>query len=93
LLIDGSFVDFDEFADLCNQFSVEIAPVLYRGPFSLKAIKEVSDGPTTVGDGNIREGVVVRPVKERTHPRVGRLVMKYVGDEYLLSKHPDAKDV
>ena len=93
ILLDGRFVDHGALVDICCQFCVEVAPVLYRGPFSLEAIKNVADGPTTIGDGHIREGVVVRPIKERRHPSVGRLVMKYLGDEYLLSKHPDSKDV
>lgn len=93
LMIDGKWLDHDVFMEKCAKYGVETAPVLYLGPFSLQAIKQVSDGPTTIGDGNIREGVVVRPIKERHHPQVGRLVMKYVGDDYLLSKHPDAKDV
>ena len=93
IFTDGNFIDHDEMVYLCQTYGVQMVPVLYRGPFSLEAIKNVSDGPTTIGDGNIREGVVVRPVKERRHPRVGRLVMKYVGATYLLSKHPDSKDV
>lgn len=93
LLVDGRYVDHDFFMEKCKEYGIETAPVLYRGPFSLQAIRNVADGPTTIGDGHIREGVVVRPVKERRHPSVGRLVMKYLGDEYLLSKHPDAKDV
>jgi hypothetical protein len=32
----------------------------------------------------MREGVVVRPEKERTDPRVGRVVLKYVSDDFLL---------
>ncbi len=93
IMTNGNWESPNNVKVYCDTYNIPMAPVLYRGPFSLKAIKEVSDGQTTVGDGNIREGVVVRPVKERRHSRVGRLVMKYVGDEYLLSKHPDSKDV
>jgi len=93
ILVDGMFFDHDEMKGMCEKYGVEIAPVLYRGPYSIDKIKEIADGETTVGSGHIREGVVVRPVKERNHPSVGRLVMKYVGSEYLLSKHPDVKDV
>jgi hypothetical protein len=28
----------------------------------------------------------VRPVQERRHPKVGRLILKYVGDGYLTGK-------
>lgn len=91
--IDGNFLSHDDLFNTCKEYGVEMVPVLYRGPYSIDAIKKVADGKTTLGADHIREGVVVRPIIERRHPKVGRLVMKYVGDEYLLSKHPDSKDV
>jgi len=93
LLVDGDYVDHDRFIRICDEFGVAYAPVLYKGPFSLDNIRQVSEGRTTVGDANIREGVVVRPSTERRHPKVGRLVMKYVSDSYLLDKHPDSTDI
>jgi hypothetical protein len=75
---------------------VPTVPVLYRGPFSLQKMKELADGNSTLtGADHIREGVVVKPVKERTHPKVGRLALKYIGIQYSLSKHQDmdTKDV
>lgn len=86
LLYDGKFVDYDVFAKLCEVVGVELAPLAYRGPFSLAKIRELSEGPSLVGGSQGREGVVVRPVKERTDPAVGRVVLKYVGDAYLFGK-------
>ncbi|NJL70820.1 MAG: hypothetical protein HC888_04025 [Candidatus Competibacteraceae bacterium] len=43
------------------------------------------------GVKQIREGIVVKPFeKERTDPKVGRVILKYISDDYLLSKHADA---
>jgi len=92
IFVDGKYLDCDELDCKCKSYQVEMVPLLYRGPFSLETIKKIADGPTTLGE-HIREGTVIRPVKERRCPQVGRLVMKYLGTEYLLSKHPDAKDV
>jgi hypothetical protein len=39
-----------------------------------------------VGGGHIREGVVVKPTIERTDPKIGRVVLKYLNDDYLLQK-------
>jgi RNA ligase (TIGR02306 family) len=87
LLVDGKYVDAGAFADRCAAFGVPTAPVVYRGPFSLAAVRGVSGGRTTfAGADHIREGVVVRPSVERTDPKVGRAILKYLGDEYLLSK-------
>jgi RNA ligase (TIGR02306 family) len=93
ILVDSNFLNHDEVLSACIPFGVEMVPELYRGPFSIDAIKKVADGPSQIGCGSpFREGVVVRPVIERFHPVIGRLILKYVGSEYLLSKHSDSKD-
>ena len=94
LLIDGKYVDFDEFAGFCRRFGVEMVPHVYRGPFSLAKIRELSDGPSLVtGADNIREGVVVKPATERLDPKLGRVILKYVGDTYLFGEVSDSNDV
>ena len=40
-------------------------PVLYRGPFDVKALEEHRDGVTTVGGTNVREGIVVTNADNR----------------------------
>ena len=90
LYADGKYLDYDNFKGLCDRFGVETVPLIYRGPFSLSKIAELSKGKTTMpGADHIREGVVVRPTVERTHPKIGRVVLKYLSDDYLLSKHAD----
>ena len=87
VMADGRYLDAPEFEALCTRHGVPTVPVLHRGPFALERVKRLSDGPTTVGDGgHIREGVVVRPVRERTDPKVGRAILKYIGDGYLFAK-------
>lgn len=82
--IDGKYLDHDQFAKHCTEFSVPMVPFVYRGPFSLDKAKEFSTGKTLLGGTHVREGVVVKPVKERRDPAVGRVILKYVGDDYLL---------
>lgn len=91
MLVDGKYLDAETFAAECARFGVERAPELYRGPFSIDKIKELSNGQSMIpGANNIREGVVVRPVTERTHPKIGRVILKYVGDDYLCGGNDDA---
>jgi len=90
LLVDGKYVDTVEFREICAQYGVETVPELYRGSFSLAKIKELANGKTTLGADHIREGVVVKPIAERTHPKIGRMVLKFVSDEFLRTK--DGKD-
>jgi hypothetical protein len=35
---------------------------------------------------HIREGVVVRSLQERTNPKIGRVILKYLNDDYLFKK-------
>ncbi len=94
--VDGDYLDYHGFADLCDLHGVERVPVLYQGPFDLEKIKEASVGRSTIpGANNIREGVVVRPAVERRDPALGRVVLKFVSPEYDLSKHKkkDTTDV
>lgn len=94
LYVDGKYLDAEEFAATCDGFGVLRVPVLYQGSFDLAKIREISDGPSAVpGATNIREGVVVRPARERTDPKIGRAVLKYVGDEYLFGDVSDSDEV
>jgi RNA ligase (TIGR02306 family) len=90
LCVDGKYLGYEEFKRICDENNVETAPLVYRGPFDLVEINKISNGPSTLpGASNIREGVVVRPVTERRDPKLGRVVMKFIGTDYELSKHKD----
>ncbi|MEK6832699.1 MAG: RNA ligase family protein [Nanoarchaeota archaeon] len=96
LTVNGKYMDWDDFESTCKKYGVDIVPVIYRGPFSMAIAKQHANGKTTLTkDGQIREGVVCYPVKERTNSRIGRCILKYISDEYLLSKHQDndTKDI
>ena len=83
---EGRYLDAPQFFDLCARHGVPTVPVLYRGAYSLEQVKQLAEGPTTLGGGHVREGVVVRPARERTDPKLGRAVLKYIGDGYLFAK-------
>lgn len=95
IMVCGQYMDVWSFAHVCDQYNIPRVPVLYAGAYSLAKVKELSEGKTQVaGADNMREGVVVRPVVERMEHRFGRVILKYVGDEYLCSKgHNENKDV
>ncbi len=90
------YVDYDDFVDIIEKINVKqyeiepdgphlhIAPLLYRGPFDYDAIAALAEGPTVLGDGkHVREGVVVKPVRERWDSRLGRVILKLAGEGYL----------
>lgn len=97
LLLNGWYLDHRhpgvlDFSSACAQFKVPTVPILYEGPYSLAKVRELASGKTTLGGAHLKEGVVVRPLRERTDPRVGRVILKYISDEYLLSQQEDNTD-
>jgi RNA ligase (TIGR02306 family) len=86
LMVDGQYWHHDDFSAVCEQYGVERVPIVYRGPFSLAQMQQLSDGTSLVGGQHGREGVVVRPTIERQDSKIGRVILKYVGDQYLFGK-------
>ena len=95
LLVDGQYLDYDPFIDLCAEFAVATAPLLYAGPYSREVLLECCKPKTTFeGADHIMEGVVVKPTVERFDHKIGRVALKYITDEYLFSKTvTDSRDV
>lgn len=80
----GTWYDHDTLEQFARLANVDMVPVLYRGPWS-RDLLSLAEGPSTLAS-HTREGFVVRPVKERFHRRVGRVVLKMVGEGYLTRK-------
>ena len=62
-------------------------PILYRGPYVKEAIFELADGDSVVASWwntkQIREGIVIRPVVERSCHALPRVQIKVVSNDYL----------
>jgi RNA ligase (TIGR02306 family) len=53
-------------------------------PFDLQAVLAMAEGQSYIpGADHLREGIVVKPVKERTDPEIGRVCLKVVSNGYL----------
>ncbi|AXK43946.1 RNA ligase family protein [Erythrobacter aureus] len=59
LRINGVWQDHDFKHEMFTNFGIDAVPVLYRGPYDRAIVEELREGPTTIGGGHIREGVVV----------------------------------
>ena len=81
----GRYLSPDELAEALND-QFPLVPVLYRGPFSLAKLQELTDGATALGGAHVREGVVVRPAAERVSHEFGRVILKSVSGKYLTRK-------
>ena len=82
----GKFEDYDAFWDFCTGIGVPTVPLIYRGPYLPEYMETLSRGDTTLAPGQIREGIVIRPIKERWNYETGRTLLKFVSEDYLLRK-------
>jgi RNA ligase (TIGR02306 family) len=79
----GRWLDREEFNRVIGEIAPS-APVLYSGILWGDIVQRLASGATVAGNmAHMREGVVVRPLKERTDPRIGRAIVKYISPEYL----------
>lgn len=78
------YLDHDEFVELTDRLGIERVPQLYRGPWK-EELRALAEGKTAFpGADHVREGFVLKPLKEVDHPRLGRVILKLVGQGYLL---------
>lgn len=82
------YLDYDEFYSITSSINLDVAPLLYRGKWLGKEeMYPYAEGLTTLGGKHVREGFVLRTVKERFEPKLNsRMVIKLVGEGYNLTK-------
>lgn len=71
-----------EFDDAQRQRGIEWVPFLYRGLFNEDICMNLAMGNSIIGK-HMREGVVVKPIKERQDGEIGRVQLKIVSPRYL----------
>lgn len=83
------WLDYDDFRDLTERLGLLRVPELYRGSWTPDLAK-FAEGDSVLawsnGAKHVREGWVLRPVKERVHPELGRVILKWHGEGYLTRK-------
>lgn len=82
----GRYLDDAEMRDLLGAAGFTLAPTVYRGPFDFAALAEVAERDSITAPGQLSEGIVVRPERERFHPEIGRVILKLHSQRYLLRK-------
>lgn len=91
---DLTYFDFESREAVAKMLEIEMVPVLYRGPFSKAVLDQYTNGKETVSgkEEHMREGVVVTPVVEREHSKLGRVILKSVSETYLLRKGKNGQE-
>lgn len=84
LLKGNQWLSWEEILKDAIDRELRWAPLLYEGPFDPALALELAEGDSSIpGANHYREGVVVRPIKERTDIQIGRVQLKIVGNRYL----------
>ena len=86
ILHNGRWVDNVELFDnpiYCTGLN-ETVRLLHRGQHNSEYLINLAEKPSVYPKQKIREGIVLKPVKERNEPKLGRVALKHVSDAYLM---------
>jgi RNA ligase (TIGR02306 family) len=81
------YMEWDELVNFCKTSGLDIVPTVYRGPWAPDVAK-LAEGKSLIpgAEKQIREGICVRCIPERTAQNLGRVHLKIVSETYLLRK-------
>lgn len=89
--VNGRYWSHPAFESVCAE--IPRVPVLATVPYELATVAKLAKGRSLIeGADHIREGVVVRPMAERYDPKTGRVILKYVSDDYLCGDYDAASE-
>lgn len=87
---DYKYLDFDKMVQLLIKFNSfdKLVPIIDSNItlsdwLNYRDIQEASTGISTLNVSTLREGIVVKPMKEMRHISIGRLIIKQRSPEYL----------
>lgn len=88
VLVNGKWVDNIDLHTNIRFANLQRVPVLHTGKLDRELLSNLAELPETFGYSQddktqIREGVVVKPFRERYDRCVGRVALKWVSDQYL----------
>ena len=78
ILVDGQYLSFGTFAYLTVKYHVPTVRFLYLGRFH-KDLLQLANNKSTLDNSQMMDSIVIKPVTERTHPDVGRVILQHRG--------------
>jgi hypothetical protein len=94
--VDGKYLSYDDFVKWTAQYPVKVVPIITRikmGDLKKEGLDKYAEGNTFIcrdkeeaAVPQMREGIVIKPAKEMWDPAVGRVILKYLSNEYLTRK-------
>lgn len=80
----GRWLDRDERLAILTLAGLDAVPDLHVGPWSPDLLT-LAEGRSMLAD-NIREGIVIKPMRERCDDNIGRVILKLHGQAFLMRK-------
>jgi RNA ligase (TIGR02306 family) len=82
----GQYLDYDTYYYYHTLYGIPIVPIFEVMKWDLVDIDDWLSGFAHYDKNHVREGLVIKPVKERWDHRCGRVIFKAINPEYLLLK-------
>lgn len=80
----NQWLGWDESQSMAEEWKLPWVPMLYRGPFDEEYLRKIAEGDSALPNAkHLREGIVVKPVVERTTLELGRVQLKIISNRYL----------
>jgi RNA ligase (TIGR02306 family) len=87
ILVGREYLPPERFLEFCARHGALTVPTISIGPtlrewLAGRSLREASNGRSALAD-TAREGIVVKPLVEGSHPDIGRLLIKQRSPDYL----------
>lgn len=90
VMYEGRWLDYSEMVKILDDVDLSRVKELFVGSWDSSMAEQLSNGISIMdGADHLREGCVIRPLKERWDDRIGRVLLKVVGSDYLTRKSRD----
>jgi tRNA-binding EMAP/Myf-like protein len=80
------YLNYDDFKKLAAALELPTVPEIFRGPWTPELAKLAEGKSIHPGANHVREGIVIKPTIERYDNTIGRVILKNLGEAYLLRK-------
>lgn len=82
---EDNYLDYAMMKDTVALLGFDSVPLIDAAPFDLARVKALATGESTLASHK-KEGVVIKPIKERYDHKCGRVILKVINPDYLLDK-------
>lgn len=81
---DGVWLNPDEVKAYAEERGFDFIPEIYRGPFNLEKMKELTLGDSVLAPSQkVREGIVIKSVEGYDEGMGGKRALKFISEKYL----------